>query len=97
MQGSVAMEVAATTSPDASIFEPDGNTGGRLEPGRATLAGLVGPPIGPLVMVNPGLLLPIRLANELLALLGPPPCRLEPEFGITDKDEGNLDLFGPGL
>ena len=55
------------------------------------MAGRVGPPMGPLVMVNPGLLLPIRLANELL--LGPPCCRLEPEFGITDKDEGNLALF----
>ena len=81
------------TSPDASILEPDGNTGGRPVP-LATLAGRVGPdepPIGPLVTVNPGLLLPIILAN-VVALLGP--GLLEPEFGITDKEEGNLDLSG---
>ena len=75
-------------------MEPDGNTGGRPVP-LATLAGRVGPdepPIGPLVTVNPGLLFPMILANVLftVALLGP--GLLEPEFGITDKDEGNLDL-----
>ena len=80
------------TSPDAKTLDPDGKGFG-----RETLAGLEGPlegdgvPLGPLVMVKPGLLLFIKLANVrllgLLELLG------GLEVFITVKEGGNGSLF----
>ena len=81
------------TSPDAKTLDPEGKGFG-----RGTLAGLEGPleaedPLeadGPLVMVKPGLLLFIKLANvRLLALelLG------GLEVFITVKEGGNGSLF----
>ena len=80
------------TSPDAKTLDPEGKGFG-----RGTLAGLEGPletedPLeadGPLVMVKPGLLLFIKLANVrlVLELLG------GLEVFITVKEGGKGSLF----
>lgn len=57
--------MGVTTSPEAKTLAPDGKG---VDLALATFGGLEGPLEGPLVMVNPGLLLFIRLAKVRLTL-----------------------------